>query len=157
MMCVLSGCGLKPLLPSEPVVRGKALAAFEVSRASDATYSGEALVPFAVIPLQAFGLQYAVDVVYVTTHPDWDMHEYARLDVPGESVWIAKDSDQEGRQTIVANREDLHTWMPEIPAPRIEAPIALTDKSQGREIDIALAYTNPNGEDVRVTAAGRMP
>jgi hypothetical protein len=47
--------------------------------------------------------------------------------------------------------------MPEIPAPRIEAPIALTDKSHGRDIDISISYTNPAGEAVAVTAAGRMP
>lgn len=157
MIWLLTGCGLKPLLPGKAVVTAKQLAAFAPAQPSGAVYEGGPLVGFPVIPLQAFGLQYAVDVVYVTQHAAWDMHEYARLDVPGESVWIAKDSDQQGRQTIVADRPQLHTWMPEIPAPRIEAPISLMDKSQGRDIDIELAYTNPAGEAVRVTAAGRMP
>jgi hypothetical protein len=139
------------------VVQGRDRAVFESTQKSEAVYQGGPQVEFHVLPLQVFGLQYAVDVVYVTTHPDWNMHEYARLDVPGESVWIAKDSDQQGRQTIVADRPNLHTWMPEIPAPRIEAPIELTDNSQDRDIDIALAYTNPHGEAVAMTAAGRMP
>jgi len=157
ILCLLTACGLKPLLPSSAVVNRTTLATFQLPEPSTAAYTGSPLVTFPVLPLQVFGLQYAVDVVYVTTHPDWNMHEYARLDVPGESVWIAKDSDQQGRQTIVANRPNLHTWMPEIPAPRIEAPIALTDKSNGRNIDIELAYTNPQGEAVHMTAAGRMP
>ena len=151
------GCGLRPLLPRGPAVRGADLLKFESTEHSPAAYTSEPKVAFPVVPVQAFGLQYAVDVVYVSSNEKWDMHEYARLDLPEESVWIAKDSDQQGRQTIVSERANLDRWMPEIPAPRIQAPIGLVDRSEGREIDVELSYTNPAGENVEVRAKGTMP
>ncbi len=154
---LILGCGLRPLLPRGPAVRGNDLRTFESAEQSPAEYTGDPKVVFPVVPLQAFGLQYAVDVVYVSSNENWDMHEYARLDLPEESVWIAKDSDQQGRQTIVSERANLERWMPEIPAPRIQAPIGLIDRSDGRAIDVELSYTNPTGEHVEIRAKGKMP
>ena len=110
-----------------------------------------------VLPLTAFGLTYAVDVVIVSQHPDWDMHEYARLDLPDRSVWIAKDSDLSGRQTIVSDVEGLPQWLPEIPAPRIEAPMTVSDASVGDRIDVSITYTNPKGQFTEMWAKGRLP
>ncbi len=153
----LGGCGLKAVLPSGPVVSDKALAAFEHIQASPVQYTSTPGIQMPILPVTAFGLTYAVDVVLVSQHPDWDMHEYARLDLPDRSIWIAKDSDHSGRQTIVADVPDLITWLPEIPAPRIEAPLTVHDASDGAHIDVSIAYTNPKGQYTEVRAKGTLP
>ena len=154
---LLSGCSLKSVLPSGPVVSAKDLRAFDDPQPSKARYTGAPVGHMPVLPLTAFGLTYAVDVVIVSEHPDWDMHEYARLDLPDRSVWIAKDSDLSGRQTIVSNVEGLPQWLPEIPAPRIEAPMTVSDASDGDRIDVSIAYTNPKGQFTEMWAKGRLP
>ena len=156
-LLTLTGCSLKSILPSKPVVKDVQISALEEPVASPATYTTEARLSFPIIPLSTFGLQYAMDVVFVSDHPDWDMHEFARLDVDGQSIWIAKDSSPSGVQTIIADVDDLDTWMPEIAVPRIQAPIALTDRSQGNAIDIEMTYTNPNGQLTEVWAQGDLP
>lgn len=155
MLCC--GCGLKSLLPGTPVLSKAELASFETLQPSSAAYTTGPNVPFPILPLQGFGLQYAADIVYVSEHPDWDMHEYARLDTPKGSVWIAKDSDMAGQQTIVSDLPNLKSWLPEIPAPRVESNIELTDRSHEADIDISMNYTNPAGDAVQIHAQGKMP
>lgn len=156
-MLFSSGCGLKSLLPGTPVLSKAELATFETLQSSTASYTTDPNVAFPILPLQGFGLQYAADVVYVTQHPDWDMHEYARLDTPQGSIWIAKDSDMDGQQTIVSNLPNLTSWLPEIPAPRVESHVEVTDRSHENMIDISMGYTNPAGDSVKVHARGKMP
>jgi len=152
-----TGCGLKGLLPTKPVVSGADLEQFEAPAASPAHYDGEPKTDIPVLPLQAFGLQYAADVVFVSQHPDWDMHEYARLDTPQRSIWIAKDSNHKGEQTIVADVPKLSNWLPEIPAPRIQAPVVVDDNSAGDTINIRMSYDNPLGQHTEMSAEGIMP
>lgn len=153
----LCGCGLKSLLPTGPIATAEDQAAFIPVSPAPVTYTGEPRVTFPVLPLQPFGLQYAVDVVFVSTHPDWDMHEYARLDLPQRSVWIAKDSDRSGKQTIVSDVENLPSWMPEIPAPRLERTLTVDDRTKDEEVNVSLSYLNSSDQQVRVRAQGRMP
>lgn len=153
----LTGCGLRSLLPGAPVVKGAALSHFDEPMAARVAYTGPPKVDFPVFALQPFGVQYAIDVVLVSEHKDWGMHEYARLDTPKGSVWIAKDSDHQGRQTIVADLPNLASWMPEIPAPRFERPVLVDDRSEGPNVDVRLEYTNPQGDPVSVMAKGTMP
>jgi hypothetical protein len=152
-----TGCGLREVLPGVPVVNKAELARYSHAAPSPAQYTGPARVNFPVIPIRGFGLQYAVDVVFVSQHPDWSMHEYARLDLPGRSIWIAKDANRAGAQTIVADIEDIDSWMPEIPVPRIQGSLGTVDRSQGREIDIAMSYTNPLGQPTEIWAVGTLP
>ena len=153
----LFGCGLKEVLPGKPVLNNQQLSGFSNPTQSAAEYTDEPRVPFPVIPMTAFGLQYSADVVLVSQHPDWDMHEFARLDMPSGPIWIAKDSRHSGEQTIVADVPGLNTWMPEIPAPRIEAPIDIVDRSDGDHIDIEMNYVNPAGQATAVWAKGTLP
>ena len=74
----LYGCGLKEVLPGKPVLNNQELSGFSTPTQSTAEYTDEPRVPFPVIPMTAFGLQYSADVVLVSQHPDWDMHEFAR-------------------------------------------------------------------------------
>jgi len=154
---LMVGCGLKSVLPTGPVVSNKDLRVFGDIKSSSAAYTGEPMVQMPILPLTAFGLTYAVDVVIVSQHPDWDMHEYARLDLPDRSVWIAKDSDINGRQTIVSDVSDLERWLPEIPAPRIQAPMTVRDESDGVRVDVSISYTNKKGQYTEMWAKGTLP
>jgi hypothetical protein len=153
----LVGCELKKRLPGGAVLRPAARAGFEAPLASAAIYTGAARSSAPVIPFQVFGVRYAVDIVLVSKHPDWDMHEYARLDTPDGSVWIAKDADMNGVQTITSDLPNLESWLPEVPVHRISGPLEVEDKSEGRNIDVVLRYANPAGEPVEVHAKGTMP
>ena len=157
LLAMTTACGLRTILPGTPVVTGSDLSAFDQSKPADIAYTSEPLVPFPVLALQPFGVQYAIDIVIVSDNPHWSMHEYARLDTPRGNFWIAKDSDPAGRQTIVADIPDLDTWLPEIPAPRFERPLQVVDNSDGAAIDVCVSYTNPRDERVEACASGTMP
>ena len=154
---LLAGCSLKTVLPGTAVMNAHEVTQHEAIKPSGVAYTGEPRTPFPIFALQPFGLQYAVDVVIVSDHSDWSMHEYARLDTPQGSFWIAKDSDPSGRQTIVADIPNLTSWLPEIPAPRFERPVSVDDRSSGDDIDVCLKYDNPKGQIVRACASGTMP
>lgn len=151
MLTTLFGCAtLRELLPSGPVLSAEARAGLRPITPATVTYTGDPLVSFPVLPLQVFGLRYAADIVLVSEHPDWDMHEYARIDLPSGSVWIAKDADRDKVQTITAPLEHIETWLPEIPAPRRQGALSLEDRSTGTLLDVSLAYENPHGQAVEV-------
>lgn len=154
---LLTACGLSKMLPGPPALSAGERAAFEARVPSAARYTAGPRVEFPVIPLQVWGLRYGLDVVLVSTHPDWDMHEYARLDLPSGPLWLAKDADSNGNQGIVADLPDITSWIPEVPAPRISGPLVVTDHSTADTADLRFVYTNPAGEPVDVTYRGRMP
>lgn len=157
LMATLLGCRLKNILPGKAVLKDAQRSVYEGLQAAQVQYIGPARTAHPVPPLAVFGVQYAVDIVLVTKHPDWEMHEYARLDLPNESVWVAKDADRNGVQTITSSLPDLQGWLPEVPVRRIFAPLEVEDRSKGRDIDITLRYQNPKGQSVEVWTKGRMP
>ncbi|MDP2312311.1 MAG: hypothetical protein Q8P41_05355 [Pseudomonadota bacterium] len=154
---LLTACGLSKMLPGPPALSPRERAAFDVPAPSGARYTGGPRVDFPVLPLQVWGLRYGLDVVLVSTHPDWDMHEYARVDLPSGPLWLAKDADADGNQGIVADLPDIEAWIPEVPAPRVAGPLVVTDKSTAEMADLHFAYTNPAGEPVEVSYRGRIP
>ena len=113
----------------------------------------EAPVP----PLILFGVHYDVDLVVVSDHPTWTMHEYARLRIDGEEVWMAKDSDADGVQTITSDRPDLLALLPEVGVPRHIAPLQVKDLSDGQTLNVRLSYTTPLGEEVEMHYRGPRP
>lgn len=152
----LAGPKLADMLPSGPVLTPAELAAFEAPPPSGVTYTGEPVVAFPVLPLQVFGLHYSADIVLVSKDPDWDMHEYARVEVPGRTLWLAKDADPNKVQTIVADTPDLDALAPEVPITRYNRPMTVEDRSEGERIDLRLAYVNSAGDPVTVSYRGRM-
>lgn len=130
---------------------------FEAPAPASVVYTGPPMVPWPVIPLQVWGLRYALDVVLETDHPDWIMHEYARIDLPSGPLWIAKDASPDGLQTITADVPAIRAWVPEVPVPRREGPLTVVDHSSPTEEDVRLSYTNPAGEAVEVHYTGRVP
>ncbi len=162
-LLLLVGCGLKHLLPGPPVVTGADRADYDAFQPSGAQYSDAAPSGPLVLPVQAWGLRYALDVVLETTHPDWIMHEYARIDLPAtdagpaRGLWIAKDADTAFVQTITSDVPDIRSWLPEIPVPRHPGNLVVTDASAGDAVDLRFQYENPHGDAVDVHYAGPLP
>lgn len=153
----LSACGLKKMLPEGPAVDAAQRATF-VEAPSGAAYSGEALTTFPVLPVLAFGLAYDLDLVIVSEHPEWNMHEYARLQSPEGPIWFAKDARESTMsQSAVADIADIDSVFPEVQFERKSWPVVVEDNSTEDWLDISLAYENIDGEDVEVTYQGKPP
>lgn len=158
MILALLGCAtLANLLPEDPVVVGLERDAFDSFVRSRVPYAGPPRVSFPVVALPIFGVTYALDLVLVSRDPDWDMHEYARIDLPSGPMWVAKDADADRHQTITAPIEDIRTWLPEVPVSRVQGPLEVTDRSTATEADLAFRYNNPLGEPVEVHYRGPLP
>ncbi len=161
MMLLILGCTtlqtMERMLPSGPVLEPRELERFDAVVASPAAYRGAPVVEVPIFPLQSFGIYYGVDVVLISEHPDWDMHEYARLDTPEGPVWMAKDADRQLVQTVVADLDGIDQWAAEAAVPRQAGAVDVEDRSAGRVTDLTLRYTNTNGEPVEVEVRARMP
>lgn len=153
---LLSG-GLANLLPGPPALRGEARDALDAPRAAPVVYTSPPRVPFPVLPLQVWGLRYDLDLVVVSEHPDWTMHEYARVDLPSGPLWLAKDADRDGRQFITTGVPDPAGWVPEVPVARYPDAVRVDDRSTASRIDLTLAYRNPKGQAVTLTWDGPRP
>jgi len=110
-----------------------------------------------ILPLQVFAVTYDEDIVLETNHPWWSMHEYARVQVDGREIWIAKDSDATGLQTITAALDDIETWIPEVPVPRLRSDIQVDDRSDPTRLAVALRYRNPRNEQVEMNFSAPRP
>ncbi len=125
---------------------------------SGVTYTSAPSVPFPLLPAVPFGLTYALDLVVVSEHPEWNMHELALIRTPQGPRWLAKDADQATlSQTLVADLPELEAWMPEVPVPRLCRPLQVHDRSTTDQIDVALAYDNPRGQPTEIHYVGPAP
>ena len=157
---LLWGCSgvLSNVLPAGAVLSPTEADAFEAPALPSVRYTGDPpRLPGPLPPLQVFGVYYAVDIVIVSDHPDWNMHEYARLDAPQGSVWLAKDSTHDGVQTITADLPDIETWVADVPVPRRAGPIAVQEDWDGDHLTLSLDYTNPHDQAVSVQVEARVP
>ena len=156
-MLLLASCTLRDVMPGPPVMGAAEREAFVVSGHADVKYDGAPVVTFPVLPVQVWGLQYALDVVLVSQHPDWVMHEYARIDTPSGPIWLAKDAGTDREQTIVSPLPGIESWAAEVPIHRISGPLDVRDNSHDDLVDIGLAYTNALGQAVTVHYSGLTP
>ena len=154
---LLTGCGLSDLLPTGPVLDAEGRAWFDVREPSPVTYTGPPQVDYPVLPLQVWGLRYALDVVIRTTNPDWDMHEYALIQTPQGPLWLAKDANAAKQQHITAAIPGLQSWAPEVPAPRTVSPLEVVDQSTAEDVSLEFRYTNPLQQEVVVRVEGKRP
>jgi hypothetical protein len=109
--------------------------------------------------VQIFGVTYDLDIVLRTHHPTWDMHEYARVSTPSGPVWLCKDARRATlAQSIVADLgPEIATLIPEVPVERRASPVEVEDRSTEGWLDVALRYTNLDGQDVAVRYEGPLP
>lgn len=124
-------------------------------RPSGARYTGPAEPGPPVLPFLAFGVPYDLDLVVVDDHPDWDMHELARVQTPEGPVWLCKDSSVDLVQTIASAHPDLRTLLPEVPLARFPGPVEVLEGPD--PVDVQLAWTNPAGERVEVRFRSGVP
>lgn len=140
---------LRDLVARGPVLSARESAAFDEPAASGASLDGPPLVEVPVLPLQVFGVPYDLDLVVVDDHPDWDMHELARVRTPDGPVWLCKDSRARDLvQTIVADHAEVHTVLPEVPLARRRGRVVVDDTEAPRRVRVA--YVNDDGEPVEV-------
>lgn len=150
---------LTRMLPSGPVISERERRRdYDPVRESGARYDGAARTDLPAIPFLVFGVTYDVDLVLVSDHPDWDMHEYARITTHEGDLWLAKDSlSSTGDQLLVADIPDLHDWLPEVPLARRRGHVEVDDRSTDRWLDLTLHYENHRGDAVEAHYAGRPP
>ncbi len=148
---------LLKMLPKKAVLSTKERAALErLPASSPIVYTSPPLVEFPVIPFQVFATHYEKDIVIVTKHPDWNMHEFSWINFPDGGFWMIKDS-REGtlEQVVTTSRENIADLLPEIPLDIAIQAIKITDNSDADWQDISFEYENFNGELVKAHYKGR--
>jgi hypothetical protein len=160
LLLATSGCAaLKAIEPIGPVLSFEERARWDRPYApSGVTYTGSPRHPAPVPPVQAFGVTYDLDLVIRSKHPDWDMHELARIVTPDGPLWLVKDARRATlAQTIVADLPDIDAWWPEVPVERRGGPVQVDDRSAGDEVDVRVRYTNVDGHPAEIAYRGRVP
>ena len=153
----LLGCGLGNYIPRGPSLSSKDRIAWLEKEQAPVAYTGKRRVSFPILPFQVFALHYEEDIVVETNHPEWSMHEFARVFIGGREAWLAKDSDAHGVQTVTADLTDIEQWFPEVPVPRNVSAMDVEERSTPTELNIRLAYTNPLGEHTVLEFRGPRP
>jgi hypothetical protein len=106
----------------------------------------------------AWGAAYDLDLVLMSDHPSWDMHELARLQTPAGPMWVAKEARRGTLEQIVtADLPDLDAWFPELPVRRHAAPVTVEDRSTARRLDLRIDWTTPDGEPAEAVLRGPVP
>ena len=156
---ILSGCKqLNTVLPKGPVVDDSMRQKIVNANVPNYQYSSDNLVDFPVIPFQIWGLTYDLDIIMVTEHPTWNMHEFAKITTPEGDVWLIKDAYEDRlNQVVTADIDDIHTWLPELPIKRKKHPIQVFDRSVGKKLDLEFDYVNHDNEHVKAYYKGPFP
>ncbi|MGH1337392.1 MAG: hypothetical protein ACRBFS_14815 [Aureispira sp.] len=121
-------------------------------------YTAEPLVDFPVLPVQVWAATYELDLILVSKHPAWNMHEYAKLATPEGEVWIMKDAEEGSlNQFIVADISNIQSWLPELPVVRKQYPVKVRDNSTNKMLDLEFEYENIKGTVVKAKYQGKYP
>lgn len=148
------------MLPHGPILTpGRRNELFGRDAPSGASYGTGGLdlgVP--VVPFLPFGLTYELDLIFMTKHPSWNMHEYALVRSSEGLIWLAKDA-REGtmEQTIIAGVDDIDGWMPEVPVLRRHQPVEVVEAIGPDSVDVSLSYVNWDGDRTEVHYEGAFP
>jgi len=163
VLAFLLACGLREVMPGPPALDEEARARLEPAPGATTTlgapvvYTSTPRVRFPVPAVQVFGLRYDLDIVAVSDHPDFVMHELARISTAEGPRWIAKDSGQDREQCVATDIPDPARWAAEVPVRRAPSPVRVADRSTASRIDLELEYTNCWGSPSRFTYRGPMP
>jgi hypothetical protein len=77
---------------------------------------------------------------------------------PTGPIWLALESKEgSGDQTILANLDDIASFMPELPLARQSVNLQADDRSTEFTVDVSLSYTSSNGERVEAELMGDPP
>lgn len=157
LIWMLAGCGLRPYLPAGPSLSDAARQEWLAQERDPVDYTGLPRVAFPIVPFQVFALHYEEDIVVETTHPVWGLHEYARVLIGKHTLWIAKDADRHGVQTVSASAPEILTWFPEVPVPRRIVPFTVDDSSSATMLQVNLSYQSPLEEQITVSFRSPRP
>lgn len=158
---MLGACGAKYKPANAALSSYERSFKFPVNRPHEGlVYSGAAPATSAPVPpVMAFGAAFDLDFVVIPKAGEFDMLEFAKLATPTGPQWLALEtSAQGGDQTLVANVDDIESFMPEIPLTRLDSnDFVATDKSTEFTVDLTIDYTNSRGQKVHVTMVGDPP
>lgn len=146
ILVITTSCSLGNYIPHGPSLSPEGRVSWLEKERTPVAYTGNPRISFPILPFQVFALHYEEDIVLETDHPEWSMHEFARVFINGRESWLAKDSDAQGIQTVTADLPDIEQWFPEVPVPRNVSAVDVEDLSTPTELHIRLTYKNPLGE-----------
>lgn len=156
----VAGCGAK-YKPGGPVLADYERAfKYPVNRPhADLIYNGRSpATPAPIVPMMAFGAAFDLDFAVMPKDGDFQMLEYARIAMPDRPVWVALETNRDsGEQTLLANMDDIWTFMPEIPLRRQSVSLQAEDRSTEFTADLSLSYTNSRGQQVTAEFTGDTP
>jgi hypothetical protein len=149
---------LKRMLPEGPALTASERETLLSQKAHDVAYKGAPLVAYPVLPMQVWAATYELDLILVSKNPDWNMHEYAKLETPDGDLWVMKDAEEGSLdQYIVADLPNIAAWLPELPVTRKSYPVKIVDKSTEKMLDMSFSYENIKGEKVEAWYQGKRP
>jgi hypothetical protein len=158
------GCG-KNVMPTKAVLTPYEHARdFSVVQYSGAKYtSGNHYTDAPVLPFMGFGADFDLDIVVGLKDDRWDMIEVAKVRRPNDDgsarpMWIVLESRAGSKeQSIVANVDDINTWMPELPLARKSGGLQVEDRTTADGIDIRVKYDNIDNQPVELVLQGDPP
>jgi len=154
----IPACSITRMLPKGPVLSNSTRLSIEKKAPLSIEYKSKPRVLFPILPIMAFGITYELDIVIVSKHPTWNMHEFAKISTPDGPIWLAKDA-YEGSldQCITSSRKDPYSLLPEIPVKMKYWPIKVQNHSKPGFLDISIEYENHDGEMVQASYKGIAP
>lgn len=159
LLQIVAACkSLKRMLPEGPALTKTERAEVLNQPKASIQYTADPKVDFPVFPIQVWAATYELDLILVSQHPDWNMHEYAKLATPEGDLWVMKDA-QEGSldQFVVADLANVEAWLPELPVVRKSYPVKIVDNSTNKMLDMAFEYENIKGQKIKATYVGKHP
>ena len=149
---------IKRMLPEGPALTAKERQKVLSQAKHTINYTAAPKVDFPVLPIQVWGATYELDIILVSQHPAWNMHEYAKLQTPQGPLWVMKDAEEGSLdQYIVTDLPQVYEWLPELPVVRKSFPVEIVDNSTEKMLDMAFRYENIKGEKVEATYKGKRP
>ncbi len=149
---------LKNMLPEGPALTDKERQNVLSNTPHEIVYTGNPMVDFPVFPVQVWAATYEVDIILVSQHPDWNMHEYAKLNTPQGDLWVMKDAEEGSLdQFVITDLENVQEWLPELPVVRKSYPVKIVDNSTDKMLDMSFSYENINGQKVEASYLGKRP
>jgi hypothetical protein len=160
MQSFFSACSsIRKLLPQGKVLTVQQRLKLESQKVNTKIkYSENPKYDFPIIPLQIWAATYDLDIVIVSNHPKWNMHELARLQTAEGPLWIMKDARNGTlEQSITADIENIDQWLPEIPVKRKSFPVKVIDRSDKKTLNLYFEYENQDGENCKIEYKGPYP
>ncbi|MCH2022839.1 MAG: hypothetical protein MK207_10215 [Saprospiraceae bacterium] len=156
---IISACkSLVKMLPEGPALTTKQRQQILSKPPYNIKYTGPPKVDFPILPIQVWAATYELDIILVSNNKDWNMHEFAKLETLEGDLWIMKDAEEGSLdQSIVADLQNIHSWLPELPIIRKYFPVKVIDNSTQKMLDFNFSYENIKNEKVEASYFGKYP